>query len=173
MNASHEQDEFLVSQFGIALEEVLNLKLWISLRCGGTETDNDLVALVQPKGGPSQQAFLFASKEHRLCVAEHPVLCPRPVQPFLQVFEGIPSLEPWIKHSVRVQNVGRIRFAKSAPCTEAVKLPKSIHNNGVVSSAVRTKPWNKLGAKAVTIGGLPQGMHGEYTLMQERCIRSV
>src|SRR5579862_3736119 len=136
MQSSHEQGESFAPQYGISIEELSRFHLWIATGSTGTVTDDYFVATIEPKGRTRQYALFFAGKQDGSRITEDTIVSPRPVQPLLEMFQRIVSLEPGIEHAMGEQNIGGLGVPQSAPCAKAVKAPNSIHNRGVVLTPV-------------------------------------
>src|SRR2546430_7946359 len=101
MKAAEEEQEEAPAECGKARVEDLSLRLVRRSRPLDPERRNSLLCPIEPEGLTRLAPFLFGSKDDGGGIAQQPIIRPRPVKPFLQVFERISSFEPRVEHPVR------------------------------------------------------------------------
>src|SRR5436190_10506335 len=107
MQPSQEKQKTTTAKLRKGDEEILSCARKICLGRGRSVTHDYFIAAIQGKGFASQTPFLFRGKEDSCSITQHPILSPRPVKRFLQVFQRISPPKPWIEHSVRKNEVRR------------------------------------------------------------------
>src|ERR1700690_1812315 len=143
MNSPHKKRQLLSPQCRISSEELIEFDLRFPRGYGRTIVDHNFIAAIQPEGLASQNALLLTSKKHGLGVTQYTILRPRPIHPFFKMLERISAFEPGIEHAVREQHVGCVGIVQSPPGSKAVKLPDSVHDDGIVPATVLSKPGKK------------------------------
>src|SRR2546430_9159715 len=66
---------------------------------------NFFLGAIKPEGFARLGTFFFGSKNYRGSVAQDPVIGPRPVEPFFEMFERKGALEPGIEHAMRKNEI--------------------------------------------------------------------
>src|SRR2546430_138696 len=79
---------------------------------------------IEPERFACLQTLLFRGENDRSRVAQHSIFRPRPVEPFLQMFERKCALEPRVEHSMRENIVRNRRAGEATPCSETEELPE-------------------------------------------------
>src|SRR4030095_4793667 len=95
---------------------------------------------IKPEGLACPGPFFFRGKNYRCCVTQDPVIGPRPVEPFFEMFEREGALEPGIEHAMRKNKVRDSGFVKALPGGKAMVLPDAMDNYAIEFVAVLFEP---------------------------------
>ena len=140
MHSAKKQQAFLAPQFRKFFQKQNPLPHRITHRSRGAVVHDRFAATVEPKRFPGAQALFLAGKQHRRRIAQHAIIRPRPVEPFLEMLQRIRPLKPRIEHPVRVNAIRGVRAAQCPPHPEGVVLPKPIHHDEIVVIPMLAQP---------------------------------
>src|SRR6201982_1175194 len=101
---------------------------------------NCFLGAIKPERLAGLGTFFFRSKDYRRSVAQDPVIGPRPIEPFFEMFERKGALEPGIEHAMRKNKVRNGGFVKASPDGEAVVLPDAMENSAIEFVAMLFEP---------------------------------
>ena len=83
------------------------------------------------------------------------------------MLERVSAFEPGIEHAVRKQHVGCAGIVQSPPGSKAVKLPDSVHDDGIVAPTVLPQPGKKPRTEGIPKRGWAQSLDGQRAMLQK------
>src|ERR1700730_477544 len=107
VQTTQEEQKPPAAELRKAAEEILPRARKIDFWCRCSVFHDHFIASIEGKRFASQTPFLFRGEEDSCGVTQHAIFSPGPVEQFLQVFQRIGPLKPWVEHSVRKNKVRR------------------------------------------------------------------
>ena len=138
-----------------------------------TERRDFFLRAIKPERLPCPQPFFFGGKDHPRSIAQHPIITPRPVEPFFQMFEREGALEPGIEHAVWENEIGRRAFVKPLPHRKAVMLPDAMDDDASEFVAVFLEPLREAARVTITGQALAETVHGKRLITQPGRVRFI
>src|SRR5437588_2051413 len=134
---------------------------------------NFFLGAIKPEGLARPGTFFFRSKNYCCGVAQDPVISPRPVEPFFEMFERKGALEPRVEHAMRKNEVRNAGFVKALPDGKAVVLPDTMDDNAIEFVAVFFEPLRQGARVTIIREALAESVHGKRLVTQPGRLRFV
>ena len=173
VETTQEEQKPPAAELRKAVEEILARGREIDLGRRCSIIHDHFIASIKGKGFSGQTPFLFRGEKDRRGVPQHAIFSPGPVEQFLEVFQRIGPLEPWIEHSVGKNEVRRRSSAQRAPDAEAAVLPEALNNNSVIMRVPFPDPTRETRRESVTAAAGAKRMHGHRTVPHPRIRRRI